>query len=106
MAIMCELGLLQLMLSTILKDKWIGDAVKLSALVKSTVFAKELPGLIDDMGKFLDIRMEDQIQKRTPRSLLRQVFFHTLQEYADDLTHTRMFIVSKCAMFQVALLFS
>lgn len=68
--------------------------MKLSALVKSTVFAKKLPGLIDDMGKFLDTRMEDQIQKRIPHSLLRQVFFHTLKEYADDLTHMRMFIVS------------
>ena len=74
MAITCELGLSQLMISTILKDKRIGDAVKLSALVKSTVFAKKLPGLIDDMGNFLDTRMEDQIQRRTRRSLLRQVF--------------------------------
>ena len=62
------------MISTILKDKRIGDAVKLSALVKSTVFAKKLPGLIDDMGNFLYTRMEDQIQRRTRRSLLRQVF--------------------------------
>lgn len=74
MAITCELGLSQLMISTILKDKRIGDAVKLSALVKSTVFAKKLPGLIDDMGNFLYTRMEDQIQRRTRRSLLRQVF--------------------------------
>ena len=74
MAITCELGLSQLMISTTLKDKRIGDAVKLSALVKSTVFSKKLPGLIDDMGNFLDTRMEDQIQRRTRRSLLRQVF--------------------------------
>ena len=74
MAITCELGLSQLMISTTLKDKRIGDAVKLSALVKSTVFSKKLPGLIDDMGNFLDTRMEDKIQRRTRRSLLRQVF--------------------------------
>lgn len=98
MAIAREFGLSWSMISTTLKDKmWISEAVKSSALVKSTIITKKRAGLIDNMEKLLVMWMENQIQRCILLSLpmiqarVRSLFCK-VKKYTSDPTYIQMFI--------------
>ena len=85
--------------STILKDKdRICEVAKGSAPMRATVITKQRIGPIHEMEKLLFLWMEDQIQKRTPLSLLTvqskaRSLFDTLKERAGK-DYTQTFIAS------------
>uniref|UniRef100_K7GEK8 HTH CENPB-type domain-containing protein n=1 Tax=Pelodiscus sinensis TaxID=13735 RepID=K7GEK8_PELSI len=77
-----KLGLSKSTVSTIIKDSdRIREAVKRSAPMKSKILTKQRAGPILEMEKLLVLWMEDQIEKRTPLSLMTiQAKAHSLFE--------------------------